>query len=108
MRRPHVYHFAPFFTSPGRASLTPTSAPAASSPAALLAELYAVATAAVDPGPALAGRLRSLGPADAARPWLIALGKAAQPMARAAVAALAARGLEPAGGLVISPQGDSP
>jgi glycerate-2-kinase len=37
------------------------------------------------------------------RRWLLALGKAATPMARAAVETLARWGLEPAGGLVVSP-----
>jgi hydroxypyruvate reductase len=73
------------------------------SPASILAELYAVATAAVDPEPALARRLRalSLSPTDA--PWIIALGKAAVRMAGAAVEVLHERGLAPAGGIVVSP-----
>src|SRR5207253_8725637 len=54
----------------------------------LLTELYTVATAAVDPAPALAARLERLdrGPR---RRWILALGKAAMPMARAAVEMLA-------------------
>jgi glycerate-2-kinase len=62
-----------------------------------------VATAAVDPGPALARRLQALEPFPAS-PWILALGKAALPMARAAVETLAARGLEPAGGLIVPPE----
>jgi glycerate-2-kinase len=60
-----------------------------------------VATAAAAPGPALARRLERLKPRAA--PWIIALGKAALPMARAAVQTLAERGLEPAGGLIVPP-----
>ena len=75
----------------------------------LLAELYRVATEAVDPGPALAVRLRALSPSRGTRPWLLSLGKAAMPMARAAVEVLRERVTEPAGGLVVAPQaGDSP
>ena len=62
-----------------------------------------MATAAVDPGPALARRLRSLEPRHAGGPWIIALGKAALPMARAALKVLSERGIEPAGGLVVPP-----
>ncbi|HEX6434113.1 MAG TPA: DUF4147 domain-containing protein, partial [Gemmatimonadales bacterium] len=69
----------------------------------LLRDLYSAATAAVAPGAALAARLGNL-PLDRERPpWIIALGKAALPMARAAVDLLAARGTQPAGGLVVAP-----
>ena len=71
---------------------------------AVLAELYTVATSAVDPGPALTRGLETLGRPPAA-PWIIALGKAALPMARAAVETLARRGSEPAGGLIVPPEG---
>jgi hydroxypyruvate reductase len=57
----------------------------------------------VDPGPALQRRLLQLEPGADARPHIIALGKAALPMARAAVEVLAARGAQPAGGLVVPP-----
>lgn len=68
-----------------------------------MAELYRVATKAVDPGPALRRRLEEL-PAVAGSPiHIIALGKAAVPMATAAVAHLAGRNVEPSGGLVVSP-----
>ena len=108
MRQHHVYHFAPFFTSLG-ASTLPRTHPTLASAAALLSELYSVATAAVDPGPALTRRLRTLAPERGNEPWIIALGKAALPMARAAVDVLRERGLEPAGGLVVSPaQSPSP
>ena len=43
----------------------------------------------MDPGPALARRLRALDAAPGRAPWIIALGKAAVPMARAAVEVLA-------------------
>jgi hydroxypyruvate reductase len=62
-----------------------------------------VATAAVDPGPALARRLAQLTPERGREPWIIALGKAALPMARAAVDFLRQRDLVPAGGLVVAP-----
>jgi glycerate 2-kinase len=72
---------------------------------ALLAELYTVATKAVDPAPALAARLERLDRTPVRRRWVLALGKAAAPMARAAVETLARWGLEPAGGLVVAPAG---
>jgi glycerate 2-kinase len=74
----------------------------------LLVEIYRAAVAAVAPGPAL---VRALGtkPADddAGHVWLIALGKAAAPMAEAAVRILADCDLAPAGGLIVAPV-DSP
>jgi glycerate 2-kinase len=72
----------------------------------LLGELYRIATEAVNPGPALEARLRLL---ELARPpWILALGKAAAPMAAAATAVLGEQGLEPAGGLIVSPRADPP
>lgn len=71
-----------------------------------LTELYTVATAAVDPAPALANRLERLDRTPGVRRWVLALGKAATPMARAAVETLAHWGLEPAGGLVVGPAND--
>jgi glycerate 2-kinase len=65
-----------------------------------------VATAAVNPGPALARRLAAL--PDGPAPWIIALGKAALPMAQAAVETLAQRGSEPAGGLIVPPAAARP
>lgn len=73
----------------------------------LLTELYTVATSAVDPAPAVATRLERLGPEPGRRHFVLALGKAALPMARAAVHTLARWGQEPAGGLVVAPT-DSP
>ena len=84
-------------------SRSPTDFPAPAAARRILTELYRVATEAVDPGPALRRRLRDL-PLDGGRPiHLIALGKAALPMATAAAGHLAERSLEPAGGLVVSP-----
>ena len=73
----------------------------------LLLEIYQAAIAAVAPGPALTRALEHE-PVDD-RVWLIALGKAAAPMAEAAVAVLAGRpfqgsqGRAPAGGLIVAP-----
>jgi len=69
----------------------------------LLTELYTVATSAVDPAPALATRLQRLDPEPRRRHCVLALGKAAVPMARAAVGTLARWGQEPAGGLLVAP-----
>jgi glycerate 2-kinase len=74
----------------------------------LLAELYRVATEAVNPAPALAARLRALSIPTARPPWILALGKAATSMAQAAVEVLREHGAEPAGGLVVAPRVDSP
>ena len=75
----------------------------------LLTELYTVATAAVNPVPAVTARLERLDRTPGRRRWVLALGKAAAPMARAAVETLARWDLEPAGGLVVAPvNGPSP
>jgi hydroxypyruvate reductase len=68
---------------------------------ALLEELYAAGVAAAAPGPALTRALSGVVPVGPVR--LLALGKAALPMAEAAIAVLAGRGREPAGGLIVSP-----
>jgi glycerate 2-kinase len=73
----------------------------------LLTELYAVATAAVNPGPAVALRLARLDRSPRPR-WILALGKAAFPMAGAAVETLSSWGLEPAGGVIVGPASDAP
>ncbi len=70
---------------------------------ALLAQLYQAAVAAVEPGRALEAALGRHTEPPAARLWLLALGKAAQPMAEAAVRHLASRGRAPAGGLIVAP-----
>jgi glycerate 2-kinase len=69
---------------------------------ALLEELYAAAVAAAAPGPAVRRALDD-GPAPGERVWIFALGKAAHPMAAAAVAWLAERGRAPQGGLIVAP-----
>jgi len=72
----------------------------------LLTELYFVATRAVDPGPAVALHLAKLDRARGRR-WILALGKAALPMARAAVETLASWGQEPAGGVIVAPASET-
>ena len=70
----------------------------------LLVEIYRAAIAAVAPGPALIRALQN-DPADG-RVWLVALGKAAAPMAEAAVAMLTEDrfpGRALAGGLIVAP-----
>jgi len=75
----------------------------------LLVDLYRAATDAAAPGPALGARLREV-ELDPARPiWILALGKAALPMATTAVEALRSRGRHPEGGLIVAPsEGRSP
>jgi glycerate 2-kinase len=75
----------------------------------LLVAIYRAALAAVAPGPVLIrtlqGELSSpSSPSRLSGPWIIALGKAAQPMAEAAVRVLADRGQSPSGGLVVAPE----
>jgi len=82
---------------------SPALPPTETHPHDLLLELYAAATRAVDPMPALAARLAGLERDTGRRPWLLALGKAAEPMARQAVDTLARSGIEPAGGLAVPP-----
>jgi glycerate 2-kinase len=72
----------------------------------LLAQLYTAATAASAPGPALAARLGQVKLEPGRRIWILALGKAALPMAATAVQVLEARSHELAGGLVVAPEGD--
>ena len=75
----------------------------------LLGDLYTAATTAAAPGPALAARLTRVELEPSSRIWLLALGKAALPMAEAAVQSLRGLGGEPAGGIVVSPsEGKSP
>src|SRR5688500_6992427 len=69
----------------------------------LLADLYAAATAAAAPGPALSARLDRLDLDPGRRVWILALGKASVPMAQAATESLQSRGQAPAGGLVVTP-----
>lgn len=72
-------------------------------PRALLVDLYRAAVHAAAPGPALAEALESRGRPER-RVHILALGKAATPMARAAVDFLRRHGLEPAGGVVVTPE----
>ena len=75
----------------------------------ILTDLYAAAVAAAAPGPALSARLDRLQLQPGLRVWIVALGKASVPMAEAAVQSLEARGVSPAGGLIVSPgEGQAP
>jgi glycerate 2-kinase len=74
----------------------------------VLADLYAAATAAAAPGPALSERLRQLDHDQTGRLWVLALGKAAVPMVEAALESLGSRSDNLAGGLVISPGDAAP
>lgn len=65
--------------------------------------IHRAAIAAVDPAPAVRRALAFAAAPPGARVFLIALGKAAPEMARAAVATLIAQRIEPAGGIVVSP-----
>jgi glycerate 2-kinase len=66
----------------------------------LLQSLYRTAIEAADPGRALLRALNESAPAPG-RIWIIALGKAAEPLAESAVDWLQTRGLEPAGGIIV-------
>lgn len=67
----------------------------------LLLSLYDAAVAGAAPRPAVIDALRRTPPAAGRAVHVVALGKAAHAMAGAAVEALAALGMEPAGGLVV-------
>ena len=70
----------------------------------ILTHLYRVGVEAAAPGPALTRALeREIPVAPAGRVWVVALGKAARPMAEAAVSHLAGLG-RPWGGVVIAPE----
>ncbi|TFG51179.1 MAG: DUF4147 domain-containing protein, partial [Gemmatimonadales bacterium] len=73
-------------------------------PRALLADLYWTAVKAVAPGPALRLALEAEPGPAAQRVHLLALGKAAGPMAEEAVAFLQRIGRQPAGGLLVVPE----
>lgn len=73
-------------------------------PRALLTDLYWAAVTAAAPGPALRAALTSRTVRSARRVHILALGKAAGPMAGAAVAVLAERDQTPAGGLLVVPE----
>src|SRR5919199_3352964 len=72
---------------------------------ALLTQLYWSAVKAVAPGAALKAALDRLPPgAIRSRVWVIAIGKAAHPMAIAAVEVLERQQLEPTGGVIVAPR----
>ncbi len=68
----------------------------------ILLDLYRVAVEAAAPAPALAGALARDDATPADRVWILALGKAAYPLAVEAIAQLRTRGQEPAGGLIVT------
>ena len=72
----------------------------------LLSQFYAAATAAAAPGPALTTRLERLEVGPERRLWILALGKAALPMATTAVQHLGTRAHNLVGGLVVAPEGN--
>jgi len=74
----------------------------------LLGDLYSAAVRAVAPGPALSARLGALTLDPRVGVHLVALGKAALPMATAAVEALRGWGREPAGGVIVAPEYGQP
>ena len=75
----------------------------------LLLDLYRAATSAAAPGPALAARLEEVELDPTRRIWILALGKAALPMAATAVEVLGSRDRHPEGGLIVAPSdGHSP
>jgi hydroxypyruvate reductase len=80
-------------------------APFPSSDRELLEHLYRVAVAAVNPDPAVASALAGDGATGSAKGsalWMLALGKAAVPMARGAARAARDAGLPIAGGVIVS------
>jgi hydroxypyruvate reductase len=85
-----------------RTSMTTAARPADAR--ALLTDLYWAAVTAAAPGPALRAALTAHPPAPGKAIHILALGKAAAPMAVAAVDALSARGRAPAGGLLVVPE----
>lgn len=83
-----------------------TFAASSASPRALLEDLYRAAVTAAAPGPALAKVLASTSPEPKRRVFIFSLGKAAHPMAAAAVEQLSRWGMAPAGGLIVSPEAE--
>lgn len=73
-------------------------------PRALLTDLYWAAVTAAAPGPALRTALETHTGPSPRRVHVLAMGKAALPMAQTAVAVLAERRQQPAGGLVVVPE----
>lgn len=73
------------------------------SPTEVLGRLYRAGVAAAAPGPALAAALDRVGVPEGPV-WILAVGKAAPAMARAAADHLRAEGRAPAGGVVVAPE----
>lgn len=82
----------------GRAAIPPSF-----NARALLTDLYHSAVRAAAPEPAVERALSDDPPEPASAPWIIALGKAAYPMAAAAVRILERTESQPAGGIVVAP-----
>lgn len=91
------------------AKLPPAPIDAPADAAATLTALYWAAVGAAAPGPALRAALARIAPDQRTRPvWIIAIGKAAHPMAAAAVAALDEWDRAPAGGVIVAPNSAPP
>ena len=73
----------------------------------LLVDLYEAAVAGAAPGPITAEALRDLNARAGQRIWLYAFGKAAHPMASAAVASLQHAGHDIVAGVVVAPEAQS-
>ncbi len=73
-----------------------------------LLTVFGAAVDAVAAGPALTAALERAGVSTQRRVWILSMGKAAQPMAEAAVEALRRKGARPAGGIVIPPTASLP
>jgi glycerate 2-kinase len=82
----------------------PTARPATRD---LLLDLYRAAIVAAAPGPALTAHLRGLPHEPDRRIWILALGKAALPMASSAMEVLRGQRRSLAGGLIVAPDGSS-
>lgn len=70
-------------------------------------DLYDAAVAGADPGPITVDALRDLGVESEQRVWLFAFGKAAHPMATAAVSSLERDGDSITAGVVVAPEAQS-
>jgi glycerate 2-kinase len=80
----------------------------APSPRDVLLDLYRSAIDGVNPFDAVLTTLRDAATPSDAKVWIMAMGKAAGPMAAAAVQSLASRGIEPAGGIIVAPDQQPP
>ena len=102
--RPRANQSRPAVCSCDRTVFTTPRDRMTADPRALLSELYRAAISAAAPGPALRVALERNTSLDGPAVHLLALGKAALPMADAAVRYLADRGRQPAGGLIVVPE----